>query len=142
MQNINIQVNVSSGFSPHAPHITPRTPRQVPMIVFILGCFGGSSIPRSTCIVQIPFHPTAGFLLWASFVNALGKLTGFETVVVKLAPMYDGSRTAKFPQYDKLDGHLKVLLGGAREEGRHFEDKYYCMAYHPRRVARLSMASV
>ena len=93
-----------------------------------LKLLGGSSVPRSTLVINILSVNSNDFLLEASFFDALGKLTGFKTVVVRLRTV---RLKFKNSNYDMLDEYLKVMLGGGEaakldEAGRH------CLTYHPR----------
>ena len=85
------------------------------------------------------------FLLEASFLDALGKLTGFKTVFVTLTVQLwaEGvNPELKTSNYHRLDEYLKVMLGGG-EAGKFDKAGRYCLTYHPReRAARRTAASV
>ena len=100
----------------------------------MLEFYSGSSILRSTLVINIRLMGSTDFLLEASFLDALGKLTGFKTVVVTLTVQLwaEGlNPELKTSNYYRLDEYLKVMLG-AGEAGKFDKAGRYCLTYHPR----------
>ena len=84
-------------------------------------------------VINIRLMGSSNFLLEASFLDALGKLTGFKTVVVTLTVQVwaEGvNPELKTSNYHRLDEYLKVMLGGG-EAGKFDKAGRYCLTYHP-----------
>ena len=89
------------------------------------------------CIIGAILNDGDEFLE-GSFSDALGKLTGFETVLLRLTCNYSGSDGVpkrvprlRFVAYKDLDEYLSATLGPG--EGRYFDASgAYCLNYHPR----------
>ena len=144
MQNIDIQLVYCGGYIN-----SPNKGKFLQPTTSVLEFFGGSSIPRSTLVISIRFLFSTDFLLDASLLDALGKLTGFKTVVVTLmalppfwierlrwwgpqAPKYDDlDEYDTLDEFDILDEHLKAKLG-AGEKGEFDKRTPYRLTYHPR----------
>ena len=70
------------------------------------------------------FGDDADFLLEPSFLGTLGQLTGFATVVLRLAFMkkyYRGVCRVRSPAYETVDEYLTVRLGGGEGGGERGE---------------------
>lgn len=131
MQNIVVQLD---------HHLYYRKPGNIKdhlqFVTSMLDFFGSSRILRSTIVINIHFLYPTDILLEASFLDALGKLTGFKTVVLKLTAVrwsWSGNtqRDIKALKYDVLDGYLKARLG-AGEKGKLDDKTPYCLTYQPR----------
>lgn len=124
MQNIFIQLDMLTS-SPQSNDTTLQSTTS------ILRFSGGAIIPRTNCIIQVQFDVFSDFLLEASFLDALGKLTGFKTVIVELMLINGSVGRLKSSTYRTLDEYLSVMLGAGEAEELD-EDGYYRMTYHPR----------
>lgn len=126
MQNIVIQLDMLTK-CPQSNNTTLQSTTST------LHFFSGPGIDRTVCVVQVHFAMSANFLLEASFLDALGKLTAFKTVVVRLQFMDADEETVrrfKPSTYKTLGEYLKVTLG-VEEAGKFDEDGCYCLTYHP-----------
>lgn len=123
MQNINIRIDNSTDWK--------QSQNRMNYATRMLGLFGGSSIPRSTVVIDTIFVIFSDYLLEASFVDALGKLTGFKTVAVTVKMLHFMRPDCNGPNYNILDEYLKVMLGGG-EGGKFDKAGRYCLTYHPR----------
>lgn len=97
------------------------------------------AFPGKRCVVVIELVLDASFLLGlvmtaGRFKDALGRLTAFRTVEVKIGHLrmrLGGDLDCMAPLYNALDERLAMTLGGGEkgcdEEGR------FCLVYHPRR---------
>ncbi|CAD6582533.1 MAG: hypothetical protein ASARMPREDX12_000973 [Alectoria sarmentosa] len=96
------------------------------------------AVPRKRCVVEIDFVLDQDFLLGPSktawdFKDALGRLTGFDTVEVKIGHLkmrLGGAVESMIPLYNALDEMLAMTLG--KGKGR-YEMPHFCLVYHPRR---------
>lgn len=97
-----------------------------------------SLVPRKRCAVEIEFVLDTAFLLEPGrtghdFRNALGRLTGFETVEVQMVnlPMRRNLKLdCLFPLYDTLNERFAMTLGTGKLE---FGEEHFRLVYHPRR---------
>lgn len=95
-------------------------------------------VPRKRCVVEIEFVLDQAFLLGlfktaGDFKDALGCLTGFNTVEVKLGHLkmrLGGVVESMIPLYNALDERLATTLGEGK--GR-YKKGHFCLVYHPRR---------
>lgn len=94
-----------------------------------------SGVPRRHCLVEIEFILDFSFLFGAykaarDFKDALGSLTGFKIVEVKIGHLQKRRLEYMFPLYKALDERLTMTLGegeGGYNEGR------FCLIYRPQR---------
>lgn len=127
MHNITINLDILTGcVETKLSSIHPTTA--------LLRSFSGSTVPRARCTIAILFTNDAGFLLDASFLDTLGKLTGFQIMDLKMAFVnddLDGIYEVSLPTYETLSGYLEGKLG-AGDGGGFDGDGYYRLRYHPR----------
>ena len=97
------------------------------------------AFPGKRCVVVIELVLDASFLLGlvmtaGRFKDALGRLTAFRTVEVKIGHLrmsLGGDLDCMAPLYNALDERLAMTLGGG-EEGCDEEGRF-SLVYHPRR---------
>lgn len=97
-----------------------------------------SGVPRRRCVVEIECVLDTAFLVGScrtahGFKEALGRLTGFKTVEVKMRTLPMRRRLILdrlFPLYDALDERLAMTL---REGKVGHREGYPRLVYHPRR---------
>ena len=95
-------------------------------------------VQRKRCVVEIELVLDAECLLGhcnpaGHFKDALGRLTGFKTVKVKIGHLQmrlGGGPEYVMPFYHALGKRLARTLG--KEQGR-LEERRLCLMYHPRR---------
>ena len=116
MQNMTVQLGVITGSADR--RATPLQPA-----ISALDSFRGSRIPRAICVIQVRFGFFSDSLLGASFLDALGKLTGFKPVFVTLRAedvSQHAVRNFESSTYKTLDKYLKVMLAGWKSYGESF----------------------
>ncbi|CAD6582535.1 MAG: hypothetical protein ASARMPREDX12_000974 [Alectoria sarmentosa] len=89
----------------------------------LLRSFSGATILRACCTIGVLFGDDADFLLEPSFLGTLGQLTGFATVVLRLAFMkkyYRGVCRVRSPAYETVD---EYLTEGKEKEGKEEKKK-------------------
>ena len=129
MQRITVQVDILS--------IYPKTTRLAILqsTTSLLHLFSGPTIPRAHCAITILFAKDANPLLEASFLKALGELTGFKTVALKLACLRNGRvdlRKKQLATYKSIDEYLTVMLGPGEAGNLDEDGAYHRLTYHPR----------
>ena len=100
----------------------------------LLHCFSDPTIPRIRCTVFL-WPDSDQFLSQVSFLDSLGKLAGFRTV---LLIHFGEMNIIQGPTFKTLDEYLSVTLGpGEPSFGVHdwrFK-RCHCLTYHPGRHA-------
>lgn len=98
----------------------------------LLHCFLDPAIPRKRCTV---FHESDLFFSQVSFLDSLGKLTAFKTVVL----IHDGGvHSVQGPTSKTLDEYLSVMLGPEEPSFEVHDWRFgrsHHLTYHPRRHA-------
>lgn len=136
LQDITINLDVGTAFS--LGYKKAKFAGSATMLISYLARLD-PAFPGKRCVVVIELVLDASFLLGlvmtaGRFKDALGRLTAFRTVEVKIGHLrmrLGGDLDCMAPLYNALDERLAMTLGGGEkgcdEEGR------FCLVYHPRR---------
>ena len=97
-----------------------------------LHCFSDPAIPRLRCTIFL-WPDSDKFLSEVSFLDSLGKLTAFNTVIVIHC---GGMHSVKGPTSKSLDEYLSVTLGPGEYSFKVHDWRFkrsHHLTYHPRR---------
>lgn len=126
--------NVTLDLEDLTPYGYPDYPESLRSANSFLKCFSDPAIPRVRCTVFL-WPNSNKFLSEVSFLDSLGKLTTFKTIILTHC---GGMHSVRGPTSKSLDEYLSVMLGPAQHSFEVHDwrfERTHRLIYHPRRHA-------